>query len=238
MCSSDLVQALTFNTDQATAAANNSALLGAPYTITDTLPTGMTLASTPTVAGTEAANWACVGAAGASNFTCTRSAAAADIAAGNVTVQDLVTITVPVRVALASCPGPQNNTATLSNATIGEADTVNNASVSATTLNCAASLVIAKTDSKATSASGGTNNYVITITNNGPSAADGAVITDAVGAGLTCPAANTVTCSGATNGAICPAGPFTIANLTGAGITVATLPSTGSLQFAFTCNVN
>jgi uncharacterized repeat protein (TIGR01451 family) len=101
-----------------------------------------------------------------------------------------------------------------------------------------ASLVIAKTDSKAITTSGTTNNYVITITNQGPFAADGALLTDVVGVGLTCPGASVVTCSGAVNGAICPVGPLTIANLTGAGITVTTLPVNGALQFAYTCNVN
>jgi uncharacterized repeat protein (TIGR01451 family) len=108
----------------------------------------------------------------------------------------------------------------------------------ATPITTAASVVIAKTDSKTIATSGGTNAYVITLTNQGPSVANGAIVTDVVGAGLTCPGANTVTCSGAVNGAVCPAGPLTIANLTGAGITVATLPVTGSLQFAYTCNVN
>jgi uncharacterized repeat protein (TIGR01451 family) len=107
-----------------------------------------------------------------------------------------------------------------------------------TPITTAASIVIAKTDNKAVATTGGTNNYVVTLTNQGPSVANGVVVTDVVGAGLTCPAGNTVTCSGATGGAICPGGPLTIANLTGAGITVATLPVTGSLQFAYTCNVN
>jgi trimeric autotransporter adhesin len=101
-----------------------------------------------------------------------------------------------------------------------------------------ASISITKTDNKAVTTSGLTNNYVITITNQGPFSADGAVLTDTVGVGLTCPPSNVVTCSGATNGAICPVGPLTIANLTGVGITVATLPVNGALQFAYLCNVN
>jgi uncharacterized repeat protein (TIGR01451 family) len=95
-------------------------------------------------------------------------------------------------------------------------------------------MVIAKTDSKAITSSGSANNYVVTLTNNGPSAADGSVITDVVGAGLTCPAANVVTCTPA-GGASCSAGPFTIANLTGVGIAIPTLPATGSVQLAYTC---
>jgi hypothetical protein len=79
---------------------------------------------------------------------------------------------------------------------------------------------------------------VVTLTNQGPSSANGVVLSDIVGAGLTCPAANAVICSGATGGAVCPGGSLTIANLIGVGITVATLPVTGSLQFTYTCNVN
>lgn len=231
------VQALTYATDQATP-ATTSALLGSPYTVTDTLPTGMTLASAPLVSGTEAASWACSGVAGDTSFTCTRNAAAGNIAAGNVTPVVLASISAPVRVALVSCPGPLDNTAVLSNAVIGEIVTTDNSSTVNTSINCAASLVIAKTDNKATTSSGSANNYVITLTNNGPSAADGSVITDVVGAGLTCPAANAVACTVLAGGAVCPTGPFTMANLTGAGITIATLPATGSVQLAFACTTN
>lgn len=107
-----------------------------------------------------------------------------------------------------------------------------------TLITTAAGVVITKTDSKTSASSGNTNNYVVTLTNQGPSVANGVVVTDTVGAGLTCPGTNVVTCSGATGGAVCPAAPLTIANLTGTGITVATLPVTGALQFAYTCNVN
>jgi uncharacterized repeat protein (TIGR01451 family) len=231
------VQALTYAADQATP-ATVSELLGAPYTVTDTLPTGMTLASSPTITGTEAASWACTGVAGDASFTCTRNAAAGNIAAGNVTPVTMATISAPVRVTLASCPGPQNNTAVLSNAAIGEIVTADNTSTVGTTINCTASLVIAKTDNKATTSSGNINNYVVTLTNNGPAAADGSVMTDVVGAGLTCPSANVVACTVLSGGAVCPAGPFTMANLTGAGITIATLPATGSVQLTYACTTN
>lgn len=231
------VQALTYAADQATP-ATVSALLGAPYTVTDTLPAGMTLASAPAITGTEAASWACTGAAGDASFTCTRNIAAGNIAAGNVTPVVMATISAPVRVSLAACPGPLDNTAVLSNATIGEIVTGDNSSTSNTTMNCNASIIISKSDNKSVTPAGSTNNYIVTLTNNGPAASDGAVITDVVGAGLTCPAANVVTCTVLAGGAICPAGPLTFANLTGAGITVATLPATGSLQLAYACTTN
>jgi uncharacterized repeat protein (TIGR01451 family) len=100
-----------------------------------------------------------------------------------------------------------------------------------------ASIVITKTDNKDTTTVGGINDYVITLTNQGPSPAGGSVLTDVAGAGITCPAATAVTCSIITAGAICPAGPLTFASLT-AGITIATLPANSGLQFAYTCSVN
>ena len=119
--------------------------------------------------------------------------------------------------------------------TVGATDT--NIVCTYTNSSILAALTITKTDSKTVATSGGTNNYVLSLSNAGPAAADGVVLTDVVGAGLTCPGTNVVTCSGAVNGAVCPAA-SNITTLTGVGITVATLPATGSLQFAYTCNVN
>lgn len=106
-----------------------------------------------------------------------------------------------------------------------------------TNKNNAVSITIAKTDDKAATAAAGTNNYVISLTNTGPGAADGVVVTDVVGAGLTCPTTNPVTCAVTGLGAVCPAGPLTFANLI-AGVTVPTLPVNGALTFSYTCNVN
>lgn len=231
------VQGLTYATNQATP-ATVSTLLGAPYTVTDTLPTGMTLASPPTISGTEAASWACTGVAGDASFTCTRNVAAGNIAAGNVTPVVMATITAPVRVAAAACPGPRSNTAVLSSAAIGEIVVADNSSTSATTLSCAANLTVTKTDNKTTTLSGDINNYVVVISNSGPSAADGTVLTDVAGVGLTCPAGNTVTCAVLTGTAICPIAPITFGNLTGAGLVINTFPANSSLQFSYSCNVN
>jgi uncharacterized repeat protein (TIGR01451 family) len=101
----------------------------------------------------------------------------------------------------------------------------------------AIALTITKTDSKTLVTSSGTNDYVISVSNAGPGAADGVVVTDVVGAGLTCPAANPVTCTVSGAGAVCPAGPLTFANLI-SGLTVGTFPANSGLSFAYTCNVN
>ena len=120
--------------------------------------------------------------------------------------------------------------------TIGVADTA--IVCTYTNKSIAVALTITKTDSKTIATSGVPNIYVVAVSNAGPAAADGAVVTDVVGAGLTCPAANPVTCLVTAGGAVCPAGPLTIGNLTGSGITIATLPVGGALQFTYTCNVN
>lgn len=102
----------------------------------------------------------------------------------------------------------------------------------------AIALTIAKTDSKTVAAPGGTNDYVISVSNAGPAPADGSVVTDVPNAGLTCPATNPVTCTvSGIGGAVCPAGPLTFANLA-TGITIATFPANSGLNFAYSCNVN
>jgi uncharacterized repeat protein (TIGR01451 family) len=111
-------------------------------------------------------------------------------------------------------------------------------SVTITPIFPAASLIITKTNGKASTSSGSTNNYVVTLTNQGPDAANGVILKDAPGAGLTCPPTNGVVCSVNSGSALCPTGPFTMANLTGVGITISTFPANSALQFTYTCNVN
>ncbi len=229
-----------------------SAATSGTTTVKDILPVGMSFGAPLTPGGTNAAAWACVvstttnandtatctsttviAAAGTSSFTLPVSVAAtaggttltnrAKVFGGNDPNKPAETTTG----AISACPSDSLAGAVV-NAGCG---------FETTPITAAASVVITKTDSKTIATSGGTNSYVVTLTNQGPSVANGVIVTDVVGAGLTCPGANAVTCSGAVNGAVCPA-PSTIATLTGAGITVATLPVTGSLQFTYTCNVN
>lgn len=78
-----------------------------------------------------------------------------------------------------------------------------------------------------------TTTYVITVTNNGPDAAIGAIVTDTIGSGLTCDATNPVTLSG--DGV--PSGSFTVSDLIGAGITLGTLSSGQSVILSYSCIV-
>ena len=231
-----------------------SAATSGTTTVKDILPVGMSFTAPLTAGGANGGLYTCVVSTTTNandTATCTTTTA---IAAGGTNVMTLpvavastvangTTLTNRAKVFGGNDPNKAIETTTgaiSACASDSLAGAVANAGCGfeTTPITTAASVVITKTDSKTVTTSGGTNNYVITLTNQGPSVANGAIVTDVVGAGLTCPGANVVTCSGAVNGAVCPAGPLTIANLTGAGITVATLPVTGALQLAYTCNVN
>ena len=80
---------------------------------------------------------------------------------------------------------------------------------------------------------GSTNTYTINVTNNGPDAVTGAVVTDTPISGITCPATNPVTITGSG----VPVGSFTVGDLTGAGITLDTLANTESVSLTFDCDV-
>ncbi len=64
--------------------------------------------------------------------------------------------------------------------------------------------------------------FTIVVTNKGPAAANGAIITDPAIPFYT--VSNPVVCVGTTGGASCPA-PLTVAALQGSGMTVATFPA-------------
>lgn len=97
-----------------------------------------------------------------------------------------------------------------------------------------ADLSIVKSDGVSVVFSGSSVTYTVIATNNSVSAVTGAVVRDIVGTRVTCPGTNAVTITG--NGV--PPGSFTIANLTGAGITLDTLAKDESAILKFTCQVN
>ena len=95
-------------------------------------------------------------------------------------------------------------------------------------------LSITKSNGVDTVTSGETVTYTLVVSNSGPDAATGALLTDTPGAGLTCPVTNTVTFSG--DGI--PGGTYTIGDLTGSGIILGTIGSGQSLTVTYTCTVN
>jgi uncharacterized repeat protein (TIGR01451 family) len=197
----------------------------AALTIADALPAGFTTSGAITATGGTLSGCPAAGAT---------SLAGCSVALG---AAGPIVITVPVNVNSAATPAVNN--ATVSGG--GDPRCTGTAPACTGTVSTpvvsSAGLVISKTDGKSVTTSAGTNNYVVTLTNQGPSPAGGAILSDVVGAGLACPSANVVTCTVIGAGAVCPPGPLTIASLT-AGVAVATLPPAGALQFAYTCNVN
>ncbi len=100
-----------------------------------------------------------------------------------------------------------------------------------------ADLSITKDDGVTSATPGSTVNYAVVVTNNGPAAADGAVVRDPVATGLTC---TTATCGNAVNGSACPAatGAALLTALQSAGgVAIPTLPNTGAVTFTVTCTV-
>ncbi|WP_338874818.1 SdrD B-like domain-containing protein [Spirosoma sp. SC4-14] len=90
-------------------------------------------------------------------------------------------------------------------------------------------LAIVKTGPSSVTA-GQSLSYNVVITNNGPSGADGATVSDPAVANFT---ATTVSCLGSGGGAACPTTP-TIASLQGGSLVIPTLPSGGSLTLVVT----
>ena len=86
--------------------------------------------------------------------------------------------------------------------------------------------------------SGGSTIYTLTVTNNGPDPATGAVVTDQPSPGLTCPGAGNPTSVSCTGAACTGAGPMTVAALTGSGITLGTLANGASVSLSYTCAVD
>ena len=97
-----------------------------------------------------------------------------------------------------------------------------------------ADLTITKTDGTAQVDTGSTTTYTVVVTNQGPSAANGATLNDPAAAGLV--KVGTPTCGSPTGGAACPAS-VSIAELEGAGVVIPVLPAGGSVTFTIAAQV-
>jgi uncharacterized repeat protein (TIGR01451 family) len=115
-------------------------------------------------------------------------------------------------------------------ATIHRGDSNDSQTASITAQN-SADLRVTKTNGVSTVTSGSTVTYTVEVTNVGPDPVVGAVVTDVIGADLTCPATNAATITGSG----IPAGSFTISNLDGAGIALGTLISGQSATLSYSC---
>jgi len=210
-----------------------------------------TIADAPP-AGVSFDSWTCLGSGGA---TCPVAGgtgaidASVLLPAGDASAGGSVTFTITATLDGSSVCTAIQNIATIA-AAAGSAEegasaaadfdtpppggTANNTATADVTSSCA-DLSIVKSADPASVSSGDEVAYTLAVTNNGPDAADGAVLTDPQPAGLDC-SAGTLTCGSETGGAVCPASP-TVADLQGAGVTIPTFPTGGSLQFTLTCTV-
>ena len=203
-------------------------------TITDTLPTGVTLTA---VTNSAPGVWTCTPNATSTTFACAASAAVYPMAAAS----NLVTITATVSVSSSACPGPRTNTAVITSPAIGDSLPANNTATVVTSVGCATTLTVAKTNGTTFVNAGSTTVYTVTYSNLGPAAADGSVVSDAPGVGLSC---TSVTCSSTTGGASCPAGlpvgVTTAAGSTsffGSGSAVPVMPAASSISLTVSCGV-
>ncbi len=189
-------------------------------TVNDTLPAGlagMTLTAVATAGG----------------GTLTARATTSSQFNGTLTLPAGSTVTLTMR-AIAGGIGTQVNNASVSPpATVIDTNPANNTAQATVTIPLSANVQVTKTNAVTTLAGGATTAYTVTVSNLGPNAADGTVLTDPATAGLTC---TSVSCTAATGGAICPASP-TIGALQGAGVTLATLPANSSLALVVVCGV-
>jgi uncharacterized repeat protein (TIGR01451 family) len=135
--------------------------------VSDTLPAGMTALTATSTVGT------CTPGA-------TVSCALGDLAPGAI-----VTITIGTLAPVAlPAPNPMVNTATVTSGA-ADPDPANNTATEPTTVVTRADLAIVKTTAQTSAAPGTTLSYTITVTNNGPSVADGVVVSDPTPVGLT-----------------------------------------------------
>lgn len=171
-------------------------------------------------------------ATGASGGTLTASTVASSQFNGTFTLPANSSVTVVLR-ATAGGVGTQVNRATVT-APIGTIDPTpsNNLAQATATIPISTSLGITKTNLTGTLTAGQTTSYTVTAFNDGPAAADGAIVRDSASAGLAC---TSVTCT-ANGGAICPGPPVPAAFL-GSGVSLDTFPASSNLVFTVVCGV-
>ena len=117
--------------------------------------------------------------------------------------------------------------------TVGAADTAIVCTYT-NTRNQNADLSITKKTNTSPVVSGQPVSYTVIVTNAGPATATGVVVKDSPVSGLTCPPANTVTCSGTG----CPGGAITLGNLLSPGVTMGTMVAGTSATLTYFCTAN
>jgi uncharacterized repeat protein (TIGR01451 family) len=194
---------------------------------TDMLPSGLKIAAVPNIGGTCSGGTVTAAAGGTSITVAGRNVPASTASPATCTVT--VDVTNVIGVLNASCA---NNPAAFTNGT-GNITGLSNL-IGAVTPSCVAvngnTFSVLKAPSASSLVTGSLLTYTITVTNNGPSSANGSLLTDPAVAGFV---ASSINCTNATNGAVCPAAAnVTLANLQGPGIALPTFPANSTLTFA------
>jgi large repetitive protein len=204
---------------------NDGTAASAGTTLQDQIPAGTTY-----VPGSTLLNGlALADVAGAMPYAVTRTVNSAGQGAGILAVGASATVSFVVSINNAT-------TITVTNTATGDIDgagaaTAQTATV-ATPIQRIANLTISKTNGVSTVVAGGTTVYTITVSNLGPSGADGAVVADPPAVGLSC---TSVSCNVASGSATCPA-PLTLAAFQ-AGAAIPAFPANSSLVFVLNCDV-
>ncbi len=156
-----------------TATNSGTGATSGTVTVVDTLPTGLTATA---ASGT---GWTCsLNTPSAGKVQCTRSDA---LAVGSS--YPAITLTVDVTASTPVGTNSITNSASISGG--GEINTTNNSATDPTTVTAVADLRLSKTANPASPAVGGTFNYTITVTNDGPSKATNIQAQDSLPAGIT-----------------------------------------------------
>jgi uncharacterized repeat protein (TIGR01451 family) len=176
----------TWSISQATdvSLANVPTVLGAnPVSLTDTLPSGLTVGAVFSGTG-----WTC---SGTGTQACTLANASAYPIAGATNFPTLSAVAT-VTVLCSAGVGSLTNTITIG-APVAESVASNNTATAVTALSCiSANLQVTKTNGTTSLAGGSTTTYTVTVANIGPGDAPGTVLTDTPSAGLNC---TSVTCA-------------------------------------------
>ncbi|MBX3658687.1 MAG: DUF11 domain-containing protein [Ramlibacter sp.] len=189
----------------------------------------------PAAAGLSKTALAC--AASGAGAQCPLSLSLAALEGGGLTVPALpanTTLVLTVTASVTALNGTVTNTASIGlPAGMNDSNTANNTAVDADAVRGSVLLTVAKSNGLGTVTSGATTSYTVTVANNGPSSADGAVLMDPVATGLSCVTAAPCTASG---GASCGVASVPAATVQG-GFTIPVLPAGGSVTLQLTCSV-
>lgn len=192
-------------------ASNAGPTAASDATITDTLPTGVTLvSSTP------------------SQGTCSATGQTLTCPLGTVANGSNATVTVVVRVPAGSTATSLTNVAEVASST-SDPNTANNRASVTTAVTRAADVSLTKSVTPTAPVPGNTVTYTLAATNGGPSSAAGVVVTDSVPAAFNAVSATTTsgTCSVTGNGVSCAVGTL-------APDATATVRITATLDAAYT----